>query len=479
MVFRLLPALLLLTSLAAFVLGVSSSSHFIPHSRSDTPFLTQTPRLFNQTRDHFSPISIGTFPQRFYEFFDQFRPPNGPVFLLICGEAPCDGIPDDYLRVLAEKLGAGIVALEHRFYGESFPAPDTSAASLRLLSSKQALADLAAFRNFYQGVLSQKYGVSDHQWVSVGISYAGALSAWFRVKYPHLVTAALSSSGVIDAILEFPEFDEQIATSAGPNCSAALRAATTALEAAVVKNEALVKARFGADGFSDGDFFYLLADAAALAIQYGHPDELCDPLVAAYGAGGDMAEAFLSYTRSFFYKDMGNDPLSYGMQSLKDESVHSRFATDRCWWWQKCTEVAYFQVAPVNGSIRSQKVDLLYHLDRCKYLFGDGVVPQVDATNLDYGGKAIRAKRVFFTNGSQDPWRHASKDQPSEDLPAEVMQCRNCGHGTDFRGCPQSPSQSKGNSSKCEHPAVVDKVRADVEAQLKGWLNIKYSAFVI
>lgn len=478
MVCRPAPALLVFTSLAALFLGVSSSSQFIPHARPDTSFLIQTPRWFNQTRDHFSPISAGTFAQRFYEFFDHFHPPSGPVFLLVCGEAPCGGIPNDYLRLLAEKFGAGIVALEHRFYGDSFPAPDTSASSLRLLSSKQALADLATFRNFYQGVLKGKYGVSDNQWVSVGISYAGALSAWFRLKYPHLVTAALSSSGVIEAKLEFPEFDLQIATSAGPTCSAALRAATTALEAAVVKNEALVKARFGADGFSDGDFFYLLADAAALAIQYGHPDELCDPLVDAYGAGGDMAEAFLSYTRSFFYNEMGNDPMSYGMQNLKNESVHSRFATDRCWWWQKCTEVAFFQVAPVNGSIRSRKVDLQYHLDRCKYLFGDGVFPQVNATNVEYGGKGIRATRIFFTNGSQDPWRHASKDQPSEDLPAEVMQCHNCGHGTDFRGCPQSPLQPGGSSSGCEHPAAVDKVRADVEAQLKDWLHVKHSAFV-
>jgi pimeloyl-ACP methyl ester carboxylesterase len=471
--------LLLLITTLAFLQAASAAGFFIPHARSDTLFLTETPSWFNQTSDHFSPSPSGTFPQRYYEVFDHFQPPNGPVFLLICGEAPCRGIPDDYLRVLAGRFGAGIVALEHRFYGESFPAANSSSESLRLLSSKQALADLAAFRSFYQQQLLTKFGTSTNQWVSVGISYAGALSAWFRVKFPHLVSAALASSGVVEAILEFPEFDQQIAASAGPECSAALRAATLVIEEALVKNEALTKARFGADNFSDGDFFYLMADVAALAIQYGHPDELCNPLTAAHKAGADMLEACLSYMRSFFYKEMGQEPLSYGMQHLKNESVHSEFATDRCWWWQKCTEVAFFQVAPVNGSIRSHKVDLKYHLDRCKYLFGDGILPQVDATNVEYGGKQIAATKIFFTNGSQDPWRHASKDVSSEGLPAEVMQCLNCGHGTDFRGCPQIPLQPGGNSSKCERPAVVNKARSHIEKQLAGWLKVKHSEIVV
>ena len=39
------------------------------------------------------------FPQRYYEFTDYFRLPDGPIFLKICGEASCDGIPNDYISV--------------------------------------------------------------------------------------------------------------------------------------------------------------------------------------------------------------------------------------------------------------------------------------------------------------------------------------------------------------------------------------------
>lgn len=40
------------------------------------------------------------FGQRYYEYLDHLRVPDGPIFLMICGEGPCNGIPNDYLSVL-------------------------------------------------------------------------------------------------------------------------------------------------------------------------------------------------------------------------------------------------------------------------------------------------------------------------------------------------------------------------------------------
>lgn len=47
-------------------------------------------------------------------------------------------------------------------------------------------------------------------WLVTGGSYAGALSAWARLKYPHLFHAALSSSGVVHVIKDFTDFDRQV-----------------------------------------------------------------------------------------------------------------------------------------------------------------------------------------------------------------------------------------------------------------------------
>jgi len=55
---------------------------------------------------------------------------------------------------------------------------------LKYLSSEQALADLATFRE----AMVKQFALSDrNKWISFGGSYPGALSAWFRYKYPHLV----------------------------------------------------------------------------------------------------------------------------------------------------------------------------------------------------------------------------------------------------------------------------------------------------
>ena len=58
-----------------------------------------------------------------------------------------------------------------------------SDASLRYLNSEQALADLATFRN----AMTKKFNLTSSKWISFGGSYPGSLSAWFRLKYPHLV----------------------------------------------------------------------------------------------------------------------------------------------------------------------------------------------------------------------------------------------------------------------------------------------------
>ena len=48
------------------------------------------------------------------------------------------------------------------------------------------------------------------QWIAVGGSYSGALSAWFKNQYPGYLLGAWSSSGVIRAVADFAKFDESL-----------------------------------------------------------------------------------------------------------------------------------------------------------------------------------------------------------------------------------------------------------------------------
>ncbi|KAL1486600.1 hypothetical protein MTO96_046888 [Rhipicephalus appendiculatus] len=89
----------------------------------------------------------------------------------------------------APEFNALVVFAEHRFYGQSLPFGNKSYESphhLGYLTSEQALADYADL------ILHLKYtlpGAEKSAVVAFGGSYGGMLAAWFRVKYPHIVTA--------------------------------------------------------------------------------------------------------------------------------------------------------------------------------------------------------------------------------------------------------------------------------------------------
>lgn len=179
----------------------------------NNPYLTafpnaQTQEWLDQYIDHFNYNSNATFKQRYY-ILNDFYSAGGPAYLYICGEAECKGISNTtWLAEIARRTNGVIFALEHRYYGKSMPFGNQSMEdkNLKYLNSEQGLSDLAYFiqfanKNKIGGVNSQT------KWITVGGSYAGAMSAWFRSKYPHLTVGAIGSSGVVLAVEDFKAFD--------------------------------------------------------------------------------------------------------------------------------------------------------------------------------------------------------------------------------------------------------------------------------
>jgi len=155
----------------------------------------------------------------------------------------------------------------------------------------------------------------------------------------------------------------------------------------------------------------------------------------------NLQDAYAKYVKEYYAGTFGVSVQSYDQKYLKRTDINED-SSARLWWFQVCTEVAYFQVAPSNDSIRSSKVDtkqvpypycwlyillltgfchhytfdvcsywifffimLLictkwsliqcrYHLDLCENVFGKGTFPDVDATNLYYGGTKIAGKET-------------------------------------------------------------------------------------
>ena len=98
------------------------------------------------------------------------------------------------------------MTLEHRYYGRSQPFNTWTTSNLQYLSSKQAINDLANFVVAFRNQLEASHNVTGTKIFNIGCSYSGALSAWFRLKFPHITVGAISSSGVVNAILDFTAF---------------------------------------------------------------------------------------------------------------------------------------------------------------------------------------------------------------------------------------------------------------------------------
>ncbi|RHY32557.1 hypothetical protein DYB32_002460 [Aphanomyces invadans] len=391
---------------------------------------------FQQQLDHFTTKEPLHFLQRYYVDDTYWgNHDNNPIILYIGGEAPMDTMPKGFIDVLAKEHNAKVVALEHRFYGKSTPKNDLSTENLRFLSIEQALADLNHFIQEYTKQLDTK----NNPWIAVGGSYPGALSAWFRIAYPNATVASISSSGVVKPIYNFHGFDEQVAESVGPECADSLRRITAAYEAEIAAGRGKqVKALFGAEALNDPDFFYMLADSAAMAVQYGTKDKLCGPMVAAVKANVSLTEAFANFTLAKYGKEFGYGCF-YDTGCLK--SNVERWPEGRSWRWQKCS-----QVAPHVGSLRSSIVDLEYHENQCFEIFGDAVDPSAGvAENIQrYGGDNPQGHNIFYANAGDDPWQRASVTTSlSEDQPFYLAKCDLCGHCGDLHNGTADPAPRK------------------------------------
>lgn len=181
-------------------------------------------------------------------------------------------------------------------------------------------------------------------WIVIGGSYPGALSAWFKSQYPNHTIGAWSSSGVIHAVYDFNAFDNSLYTSmskSGPECPDQVVNHYSFIEEqfATDSNIDRICAIFGIDpaNLNKKDFFWFLSDIYTIGVQYGHRTELCDMLieqipndiwtqltaVAAYGVKNGLA-----YDQ-------------YDAVSLQDTKIDIN-KNLRQWTYQYCTEFGFF-----------------------------------------------------------------------------------------------------------------------------------------
>jgi len=164
------------------------------------------------------------------------------------------------------------------------------------------------------------------------------LVAWFKNLYPDHVKAAWSSSGVINAIEEYTEYDMDLYLQAQKNlggCNIEISQVTNDIEKALIWNstddkEDLYKL-FGVTNFDMDrrDFMSFIADIWAGGIQYGNRTYLCDVLEHEWF---DMAP--LEIVASLAGPDAFNmDPNEYDVENFVANTTVDEHKATRQWSW--------------------------------------------------------------------------------------------------------------------------------------------------
>lgn len=424
--------------------------------------------FFVQLLDHFNPTLPRTWEQRYFTNAS-FYVPGGPVFLMIGGEGTADPlwmVAGQWIEY-ARHYSALCFMLEHRYYGASHPTRDLSARNMILLSSEQSLADLAYFID----AMTVKYEVPEGtKWIAFGGSYSGALAAWLRAKYPHLIHGAVSASAPLLAKADFREYyrvvEDDLAISNG-SCVAAVRDATQELNM-------LLKDPLGHKTVNE---IFKLCDPIDV-LEKNDVSNLYESLagnfagIAQYNGDNRQFEGETSsLTLDSICAIMVNESLGTPVKrySLVNEKIlekynkscldykYDKMVTDlgqgdwRCeaaengarqWVYQTCTEFGFYQTSSLTAQVFGDQFPLDFFTQQCSDIFGPRydakqVMRGVRRTNTLYGALHLQATRVVFIHGSVDPW-HALGITRTVKQEAPAIYIRGTAHCADMY--PSSPS---------------------------------------
>lgn len=427
-------------------LGVPNHSPEERQRANDVPTLYSTQRI-----NHFDPQDLRTFQLRYWINNAYFKA-GGPVFLMLGGESTADPIwisANVSWVTWAQQLGALLVMTEHRFYGLSQPFADLSTDNLQYLTSTQSLADHAALH----AQVSTAYNLtSANKWVSFGGSYSGALSAWMRLKYPALISAAVATSGPVFAEVDFVEYLEVVTASlgtakTGQQCLSAIQTASSQIDtllttpqgrSQLVTNFSLCAAPVS--NLDVANFVSTVAGSFMGVVQYNQDnrafegaqntnitvDVVCNMVTSA----SDPLTGYIAVSN--LLNGAGPGPsqcldISYTdmIAELQNTSLASPAADGgRQWTYQTCAEFGYFQSTDSTNQVFGTNIPVSFYVQQCTDIFGPLFNASTIAANADwvndfYGGKDLEGSNIVLPNGSIDPW-HALSVTDASNLPPSV-----------------------------------------------------------
>ncbi|KAK8007592.1 hypothetical protein PG989_001582 [Apiospora arundinis] len=416
---------------------------------------------FDQQVDHSDP-SKGTFAQRFWYGTQFWKGPGSPIILTTPGEQSADGFNLTYMTekrltgLMAKKMGAAVIVLEHRYWGGSSPFKELTVKNLQYLTLDNSLKDLTYFAKSFTPPFdkSGKSHPAKAPWVFTGGSYSGALAGWLERLEPGTYWAYYGTSGVVEALSDFYTYYFPAMEAAPKNCTKDLTAVIDHMDEILFHGSAeekqALKDRFKLGDLGDKDFggallngpatwqgtqFYTLAQTGKVPFF-----EFCDYIENAWpnatnvsnenGVGIEKAmDGYVKWWLDVYFpgtcEGYGLEGFNgtYNTECFKYEKEDNKLYKDirvdnvsgRTWMWMLCNEpFEWWQTGAPFGtpSFVSRKVDVDYFRQQCAYMFpasegGYGILKGKTVEMLNNrtdGWFHTDAKRLMYANGQYDPW---------------------------------------------------------------------------
>ncbi|OHT00253.1 Clan SC, family S28, unassigned serine peptidase [Tritrichomonas foetus] len=412
--------------------------------------------------DHFNVSDKRTYQQRYHQNLD-YVPAEGftNVVLYFGGESPLgpSAVESGSYIELAKRLNASIFGLEHRFFGLSQPFDDLSNEHLKYLTIDQAMADLA---QFIEEKIHKHERANKNSEIRIGVvggSYPGALSSWFRLKYPNLAYASWASSAPVYVKNDFPEYDNYVATQLeqySPKCLANTKIAFDEAEKLANTNIEKFRSDFGfLETEQLTDMLYAMTDVVCAMVQY---NSNFDNIIEKHCQMQETA-SYENLVKIIIEvnKMLGQTMPDNDLRLQKNTSLQSSYANGRAWSYMTCNEVGWFQTA--SGRLRSNTIDLNYFAGLCQDLFDIDQLADNDEKNRYFGSNNPQQSRVVFLNGDVDPWSTLSVHESDVSLSRHAVIIANESHCSDLYEISEKDSE------------VLADAKDFVILQMQDWLT--------
>ena len=334
--------------------------------------------------------------------------------------------------------------MENRYYGTSTPFNTSTTDEIVYLATEQVIADHEAFAKNVKLPGVENINAPSTPWITYGGSYPGALSAFTIKKYGDTFYAGISSSGVIHAQVDYPQWYDPIQLLAPQDC-------VTSINDIVDKIDSLVESKqddaieelkdiFGLSALEDirdfaqtiafpigGPFYYPTYTFQEINWnpQRGHEDffDFCRNVtdVDPPANNTEIDTQLANYTNGEPWKNLGNyaayikrvvlplcssgeydSSACFGTQNVSFWADPTNGA-ERSYLYTTCTEFGAYQAAQPGGqkSLISRVIDTNYTQQWCDWAFPKGMFCYL-ALAPD-GSRGLIQEKVIITLFLQRP----------------------------------------------------------------------------